>query len=703
MTESAAGPNKRALLIGVNKYPNLPDYSQLRGCVNDVEAMRNVLEATFKFPPANIRQLVDEEATEKNIREAMEKLVADCGEGDIVVFHYSGHGSQIAAKGDKPLGYDESIMPYDSGRMNPNFPRQVAPRDIRDTEIQEWLSRLTRKTPHVTLIFDSCHSGSITRLGDGALAEPRCRWVPPDPLPEGTAPSNVPSDGRAPSREVSGSGWLPPDDRYVLLAACAAEQGAFELDNPGSAGTTRHGAFTFYLTSEIEQGLHDGANTFTYRDIWERVVTRVTGRFQRQTPQLEGARDRRIFDVQDFSPMRYLLVTERRHDEVRLAGGAIHGLAVGSLWDIYPAGTKLVTEAKEERQGVVKITEVKSISARAKIVMENPPGSIDANARAVEVLRADPETQMLVRLAPSPAGHEQAFVELGQTLAQSGILKIADSTEGARAEVRMSVPHKAATQQGISSGGSTTGEALWEVTDGSSLIMPRYAVAAPESRLRIKDNLETIWRFQKLLEVRNDKSDLKGKVDFILLKKDGDGNWQIVPEDETPIYQSEESIAFRVVNRSDAVIYVSVLDLGLSRRIDVLYPRSAASEPVGIKRSGESTGAQNGGVLKVGEDAGEEIKLFFPDDLTFLTEESQGEIMEGSEYFKLIVTTQRHDLSFLNQSGLSEGIKREPQHPLERLLYLAAKAEPLREARVEFASQEEWFTCERHFRLRQGA
>ncbi|HWF89512.1 MAG TPA: caspase family protein, partial [Pyrinomonadaceae bacterium] len=155
--------NKRALLIGVNKYPNLPDFSQLRGCVNDVAVMKQTLETAFRFPPENISVLCDENASAQRIRAAMDQLVDACRPDDIVVFHYSGHGSRLAARGDKPTGYDESIMPSDSGRMNPAWPHQVEPCDIRDTDIQEWLSRLTQKTSNVTLIFDSCHSGSITR------------------------------------------------------------------------------------------------------------------------------------------------------------------------------------------------------------------------------------------------------------------------------------------------------------------------------------------------------------------------------------------------------------------------------------------------------------------------------------------------------------------------------------------------------------
>jgi hypothetical protein len=223
-------------------------------------------------------------------------------------------------------------------------------------------------------------------------------------------------------------------------------------------------------------------------------------------------------------------------------------------------------------------------------------------------------------------------------------------------------------------------------------------VAAPDSKLTIKENLETLWRFQKTLGLRHEKSTLKGKVDFILLKKRADGKWEEVPEGEEAVYNSGDSIAFRVINRSEMPIHVSVLDLGLSKRIDILYPPSGASELIAIKRSGESTGAQNGGVLSVGERAGDEIELFFPDNLTFLTAKDEGGAPWGREYFKLVITTQRHDLSFLKQPGL----RAEPEHPLERLIYLASTGVPQREARVKLDPQHEWFTCERAFRLQRN-
>jgi Caspase domain len=691
MVKVPSQPNKRGLLIGVNKYPNLPAHSQLRGCVNDVQIMKRTLETSFRFPPSNIIILLDEQATAKGIRDAMERLLADCGHDDIVVFHFSGHGSQMAALGEKPRGYDESIMPYDSGRMNPTFPQQVPPCDIRDTDIQEWLSRLTEKTSHVTLIFDSCHSGSITRMqSDSEEHGTRLRWIAPDPLPEGsfTIPE---SQARGLARDAhGGSGWLPLSEKYVLLAACAAEQGAYEMDHEDIGLASRNGAFTFFLTQELNQ-----ATESTYQDIWDLVSIKVNNRFQRQTPQLEGARDRQIFDVQDFIPMRYLLVTERQDDEVQIAGGAIHGVTVGSQWEVYPPGTKEITGSGNTSQGLVQITRVEPVTAKAKIVNESAHRAIGESGRAVEAMHVDEEMRMAVWLKPAPSNYQKPFEELRKAVAQSRLLKVSESSAGARALITITF------QTDTDKTGNTRTIPMWDVLDQSQarMVCPRPLTDA-DAKLRITENLETVWRYLKVLELRNEKSVLKGKVDLVLLKKEANGQWHEAAGVE-PVYKEGDAIAFRVINRSGVPLHVSVLDLGLSKRISLLYPPASASETLAAGRAGGgATEVEASGTLSVGEKSESEIELFFPQNLTSIP--SGKESTRGKEIFKLCVTTQRHDLAFLRQGGLRTESSQPPLHPLEGLLYFAAGRGSAREARVKLTPQDEWFTIERSFWLERN-
>ena len=95
----------------------------------------------------------------------METLVERVSDGDVVVVYYSGHGSQRTdLEGDEASGLDSTIVPFDSGR--PPYTN----RDITDDEIHHWLSRLAKRTPYTTLIFDCCHSGTMARdaFGDAA-------------------------------------------------------------------------------------------------------------------------------------------------------------------------------------------------------------------------------------------------------------------------------------------------------------------------------------------------------------------------------------------------------------------------------------------------------------------------------------------------------------------------------------------------------
>jgi hypothetical protein len=118
---------KRAFLVGIDEYnpeKNSPSscrkrFSNLSGCINDVEAMTGILEPRFDFKPGNIHVLINGKATRINIIAQFEKyLVTEANPGDICVFYYSGHGSQVKnSKSTEPDGYDESLVPADSYRV----------------------------------------------------------------------------------------------------------------------------------------------------------------------------------------------------------------------------------------------------------------------------------------------------------------------------------------------------------------------------------------------------------------------------------------------------------------------------------------------------------------------------------------------------------------------------------------------------------
>lgn len=90
---------KRALLVGCN-YPG--GEKELTGCWNDVRQMRHLLITRFGFQEADICLLVDDgkqtRPTWEVIREHLLRLIGDVKAGDVLVFHFSGHGVRVGMR-----------------------------------------------------------------------------------------------------------------------------------------------------------------------------------------------------------------------------------------------------------------------------------------------------------------------------------------------------------------------------------------------------------------------------------------------------------------------------------------------------------------------------------------------------------------------------------------------------------------------------
>lgn len=154
------------VLFGINKYHNAP----LRGCVNDVIIMRDILVKKYGVQAPNLRLVLDERATMANMLERMEWLVTN--EVPNKFLHYSGHGAWLPVKSyvnnDEPDGKDELLCPYDF-----NWDTHY----ILDNKIDEILSKMN-PDHHMTMVFDCCHSGTIDR--DFTMNKPRQMEPPLD-------------------------------------------------------------------------------------------------------------------------------------------------------------------------------------------------------------------------------------------------------------------------------------------------------------------------------------------------------------------------------------------------------------------------------------------------------------------------------------------------------------------------------------------
>ncbi|HEV7506951.1 MAG TPA: caspase family protein [Thermoanaerobaculia bacterium] len=665
-----------ALLVGIDRYPKLDSRRQLGGCSNDVHILKDALLRRFGFPEDQIQVLLNEQATRTAMLGALKSLVEKVGKDEIVVFHFSGHGSKRrdGPEKDEPDGFDETLVPYDSGRIDePNL-------DITDDEIYDWIQKLTAKTRYLTLIFDCCHSGTASRSG-------RMRKGPDDERPFemlGAPPVELRNGGDGPRKGPSG--WLPLGERYTLFAACGSSESANEILVGKKRPKTPHGALTYYLVQELmSPGVEDKA---TATEIFERVVPQFKKGCEGQNPQLEGARDREIFGVKTIQPMSFVSVLARHGDKVTLAGGQVCGLLEGSEWTIHGFGTRSVSAATVPL-GRVEILSVGVSTCEARIIEELQPESVTPGSRAVEHFRPLERGRLTVEIV-APTGHSNA-AELDARIRRSILLEIVSDREP---DVRI---HLLAPRSDIRDDDSLPDLGALEVEtwvaeeDRRPLGSP-VPSGIPKAVEIVVENLEVVARLRILTELRNPESPLAGFVRLELFRRDGDGSVEPQRDENGEIFfQENDGLVFAVHNHSNQPVYCYLLDIGLTGRVGLVYPPEGGDKALERNRT-----------LVVGN-RGEIPPFFFPPDFLALPEAVR---LRTRETLKLIVTTKPTDFRPLFQTGYRfRGAQRGAMaSSLEDVLVGRLGLASYR-GTTRASSADDWTTLEQSFRLlpRTGA
>ncbi|XWS75418.1 hypothetical protein CRYUN_Cryun01aG0086300 [Craigia yunnanensis] len=117
--------------------------------------MRDLLLQRFGFDSSHVELLTDVPVTGSlilptgaNIKAALNRMVDKAEAGDVLFFHFSGHGTTISSlEPGQPFRQDEAIVPCD---LNV----------ITDIDLRQLIRRLP-KGSSFTILSDSCHSGSL--------------------------------------------------------------------------------------------------------------------------------------------------------------------------------------------------------------------------------------------------------------------------------------------------------------------------------------------------------------------------------------------------------------------------------------------------------------------------------------------------------------------------------------------------------------
>lgn len=304
-------PARRALLIGINDYPNPANC--LEGCVNDTYLMSSVLQECG-YRPEDIRVVLNERATAASIMERLHWLLDDVQSGDERVLFYSGHGAQIPAYGSKEEvdHFDECLVPHDF-----DWSPQHA---IIDNQFVNLYSQLPYES-RFAAIFDCCHSGGMTRDGG-----PRARGInPPDDIRHRALRWNselemwedrdLQTANRSLARSSEGAQFLGangvthrlgrgvslrglPNNRYdrerkeldhhgaylpIIVEACQEQELSYEYRD----GANSYGAFTFALAKILRETRKKGTNP-NFRTLTKLTADRLKLLGYNQTPCLIG-------------------------------------------------------------------------------------------------------------------------------------------------------------------------------------------------------------------------------------------------------------------------------------------------------------------------------------------------------------------------------------------------------------------------------
>ena len=364
---TAQAQTRRAVLVGIDQYetedngpaPSPPVRSSLKriepkgkstrlpfgnldGAVNDmreVEAL--LLTPRFAFQQQNIHILANTDATADAILTSIRQyLIDEAKPGDIALFYYAGHGSQMRnTQTREHSGLDSTIVPAD----------WKVSADIRDKELARYFRQAVEKGVVLTTIFDSCHSGSILR-GSWKIRE-------------------IPGDGRyvedPPDRDGAGKLAPAPEEEGALVLSAAQDyEGANEIRTESGS----HGAFTWALLQTLRNPLPNESIS----RVFQRVRSLLQSRYPMQEPVMAG-KDRGQRDLlgQPVNPNGSVLVAVEKveGDFIRLQGGWVLRLSPGCEF-------VKVTASEKEPPVRIRITKVPGLNISEAELVSGAPGSV---------------------------------------------------------------------------------------------------------------------------------------------------------------------------------------------------------------------------------------------------------------------------------------------------------------------------------------
>jgi len=416
-------PRKRALLVGISDYLAIREgsgWAALPGAVNDVEMQRELLVHRFGFKPDDVRLITNENAKRENILHEFEDLIQRAKPGDVIVIHYSGHGSTVDDP-DRTFkdNLNGTLVPWDSDLP----PSGGEVNDITSGTLFLLIRAL--KTENVTVVLDSCYAGGGTR---GNLVI-RARPGQAELLLRGNQGSAklVASQQerdyqtqKLAEQKLSRATWIQErQDGLAKGVALVAAQRNQEAADATFAGDAHAGVFTYALTRYLWQQTQNesmGTVLVAAKAKTERLLSTMDGKKHSQTPEFQekpnsGNQQKPTYFLSDFAAKQgqsaEAVVTQVEGNEVQIL---LNGVEPQVLETFGKGASLTLVNTKGEAIGTVEITERNQLSAKGTVKLKTP-GQIAPGALLQERSRlVPPDWTLRIGLDPS-LGSEAAIAK----------------------------------------------------------------------------------------------------------------------------------------------------------------------------------------------------------------------------------------------------------------------------------------------------
>ena len=332
---------KRALIVAVGKYPETSGWAKINS-ENDVPIIRTAL-INQGFSSGNINVLINQQATKAGIIKALNNLIAISQPGDIVVFHFSGHGQQVTdTKGDEINGLDEALIPYDAN-IKPSAVEPDARFHLIDDEVGVFLDKLRKKVGlkgDVLFFIDACHCGPMSR--DMADTTVVVRGTSQIFETRGFSSKSVHKIKNnfynISSKTAQQNLNFSP---YTIISACLSNQTNIEYKKCGS------------LSYAIGKVLSKSMGNLSYESFFNAIRTEMLplmvnsmGITHEQNPQIEGDIGRKVFAGKTVDIPLHFIVNNIKLKKVYINAGTINGIFKGAEVSFYPPETYDISKCK---------------------------------------------------------------------------------------------------------------------------------------------------------------------------------------------------------------------------------------------------------------------------------------------------------------------------------------------------------------------